>query len=114
MEKSHWARYIEERLDFRCIERDFGFVTYSLKQPGTCEIIDLYVIPERRKSGCTKLLYADLITEAKAAGAKSLITSIWPGYIGSETSMQTALAYGFRLYLNDGGRTILIKNIEGD
>lgn len=113
MSKSLWTRYIEERLGQQSIERPWGFLNYKIID-NLCEICDLYVVPEEREQGRAWELFDELIEIAKESDCANILCYVWPGLKGSEVSIQTALAGGFKLHMNDGQRIILMKEIGGD
>jgi len=93
---SHYGQYISERLGKSLIEDENGFATYFMVND-VCYIEDVYVIPEKRKTGIV-FAYADkIVEEAKAKGMKVLIGTVKPSAAGSTVSLKVLLAYGFQL-----------------
>jgi hypothetical protein len=58
-----WAEYIKEREGASIIYDDNCFVTYKEVNDNDILVIDLYVIPELRKSGTVQNLWTRLIQE---------------------------------------------------
>lgn len=93
---SNFAKYIYERMNKSIVEDADGFATYYFSQDA-CYIEDIYVVPEKRKSGVAKK-YADKIAiEAGQKGCKVLLGSVKPSANGSTESVKVLLAYGFRI-----------------
>jgi|CXWK01.1.fsa_nt_gi predicted GNAT family acetyltransferase len=94
---SHFANYIKERQNKEIIEDENGFATYYFAGPD-CYIEDIYVVPEKRKSGVAAK-YADKISKiAQEKNCLNLIGSVKPTANGSTASLKVLLAYGFKLY----------------
>jgi GNAT superfamily N-acetyltransferase len=92
---SLYAQYLTERTNDAIIETDDGFATYRFLNPQQCYIVDIFVVPEKRKLGGASRL-ADQIAEiAKAKGCTSLIGTVVASAKGSTTSLKVLLAYGF-------------------
>lgn len=107
-----WHDYVRERLGHEVYQTDHGFVTYSIKGEA-CEIIDIYVQPDKRREGIGWQMANEVTRKALEAGCKRLIGFVWFGTAGAEDSMQAQLAYGFKLNHSDGQRIILVKEIGG-
>lgn len=94
---SHFAEYIKERQNKEIVEDENGFATYYFVGPD-CYIEDIYVIPEKRKTGIC-FMYADKIAKiARDKNCLNLIGSVKPSANGSTVSLKVLLAYGFRLH----------------
>ncbi len=94
---SNFADYIKERQGKKIVEDENGFATYYFAMPD-CYIEDIYVVPEKRKSGVASK-YADEITKiAIEKNCLNLIGSVKPSANGSTGSLKVLLAYGFKLH----------------
>lgn len=108
---SLWADYAEERLGWKTIELEGGFITYELKPPH-CSIEEFYVSPEKRGTRLAKTL-ADLVVRiAEDNQCLKLWASVTPGLKGAEHALRSNLHYGFKLSHLDSGRIILVKDID--
>jgi len=93
---SLFGEYIKERLDKNIIENEDGFMTYVF-QGESCYIEDVYVKPEKRKSGLGKQMMIEVEAKAKEAGCKVLTGSVRPSAKNSTDSMRILLSVGFSL-----------------
>lgn len=94
---SLYAQYIKENRNDECIESDKGFCTYRYLNADQVYIVDIYVLPEHRKSKEASNL-ADLVTiEAKSKGCKVLLGSVVPSAKNSTASLKVLLGYGMSL-----------------
>jgi hypothetical protein len=109
---SLWADYHKERLDYDCVERDYGFMSFQCEPP-VCRIYDFYVVPSERRSRKAWSIADEVSEIAKSKGCNLLVGYVWPSIKGSDVSMQAMLAYGFKLHSNDGDRIIMTKDIGG-
>lgn len=109
---SPWAQYAKERNSEDSIEYAWGFLTYRVINQ-VCEIYDIFVVPEERRSGKATQLANEITELALKAGCNILVGFIWPAGAGATASMQSLLYYGFKLHSNDGARIILTKEIGG-
>ncbi len=71
--------YKTEKDGVQIIETSYGFITYKLdKENSAAVIMELYVKPNCRGRGCSKLLLKQVEDLAKKSGMKTVITSIDP------------------------------------
>ena len=93
---SLYAKYLEDRTPRKIIESEFGFITYEFTEDGIY-IVDVYTVPEARRTGeCFKL--ADMVLDiAKSHDLKFLYGSVCPAANNSTESLKVLLAYGFKL-----------------
>lgn len=108
MKPSHWARYVEERLGIKTIEDEDGFVTFHFTN-GCCYIVDVYVVPEKRKSGITKKYLAQIEEEALGAGICTLVGQVNPHAEGATESLQFQFSLGFKLETVGANGVIFLK-----
>jgi GNAT superfamily N-acetyltransferase len=97
-----YADYLKELKGFHMYEDEDGFITYGFmegpKGERMCYIEDIYVVPEKRKSGIASQ-YADVVTViARDAGAQILLGSVVPSLPNSHARMLVLLSYGFKLH----------------
>lgn len=97
---SKYGQYLKELKGFEMYEDEDGFVTYGFMQDKGlkyCYIEDIYVVPEKRKSGIASQ-YADVVAViAKEAQCDRLLGSIVPSLPDSHYRMLVLLGYGFKL-----------------
>lgn len=108
---SHYADYILERTNDKIIETDFGWATYRyIKQ--AVYIIDIYVVPQKRKNGIAAYM-ADLIAEEakKEFGCTEMLGTVVPSTKHSTTSLKVLLAYGMELHSATADLIVFRKEI---
>jgi GNAT superfamily N-acetyltransferase len=109
---SLYGQYIKERLGHGIVEIEHGFATFDYVSEDTVYIIDLYVVPEMRKSKIASTL-ADLICEqAKKDGKRYLLGSVDATAKTAETSHKVLLAYGMQVYKVAEPAVFYIKEIK--
>lgn len=91
---SLYANYIRERLGDEILETEQGFVIYRYTDPSTVYLVDLYVLPDFRKSGVAKDLADRVADVARARGCSSMLGSVVPSARASADSIRVLLAYG--------------------
>lgn len=107
---SLYSDYIKARGISEIIETDKGFATYRF-EGNACYIVDIYTIPEARKTGEASRL-ADSITEAaKAKGCRLLLGSVAPEARGAADSCKVLTAYGFKELKREPRAIWFIKEI---
>lgn len=95
---SHYGQYIKERTDKGIVETADGFATFEYVADDVVYIVDLYVVPERRKQRVAATI-ADKICEAAVKdGKKYLLGSVDVTAKGAETSINVLEAYGMKPY----------------
>lgn len=98
MSGSLYAQYLQERTDDHIIENGAGFVTYRyMNDNKAVYILDIYIVPELRKSGAAAGLADRVVEEAKEKGAVELLGSVIPSTKNSTTSLRVLLGYGMSL-----------------
>jgi hypothetical protein len=108
---SLYADYLLERTFDHIVETDKGFATYRFLNESQVYIVDLFVLPQYRKTYVASDM-ADIIVEiAKQKGCTELIGTVVPSTKGSNTSLQTLLAYGMTLKSADKDLIIFKKDI---
>lgn len=95
---SMYADYLKERTKDLIVETASGFATYRyLDDDKTVYIVDIFVIPEDRKSKAASLMADGIVKVAKERGCTKLIGSVVPSTNNSTTSMKVLLGYGMVL-----------------
>lgn len=106
---SLYADYLKERTTDHILETPSGFASYRYVNEGkTVYIVDIYVVPEERKSGRASALADEIIKEAKLKGCSEVLGSVQPSTKNSTDSLKVLLAYGFELF-NAGQDFIFLK-----
>lgn len=94
---SLYAEYLKERTSDLILECESGFATYRYPDDHTVYIVDIYCLPEFRKSGVAKAMADKVVGEAKEKGCTRLLGSVVPSVKNSTVSMKALLAYGLSL-----------------
>lgn len=95
---SMYSRYITERTNDLIVETEQGFATYRYLNDGkTVYIVDIYVLPDFRKSGMASSMADTIVLEAKLKGAVELLGSVVPSAKNSTDSLKVLLGYGMTL-----------------
>lgn len=110
--KSMFAHYVEERSYDEIWETAAGFATYRYINDGkSVYIVDIYTIPEARKSGHAASLANHIAQIARARGCIEMIGTVVPSTKGSTASIQGLLAYGMTLLSADKDLIIFRKDL---
>lgn len=72
---SMWARYRTEFGNSIFVEKDFGFFSYSIL-PDCIFLEDVWIEPDKRKSGLSKGLYLELENVARQNGKHFILARI--------------------------------------
>lgn len=112
---SLFAKYIKELKNFEIIEDSDGFITYQFMEQDEqkwCYIEELYVVPEKRKTGKVVEL-ADAVTKiAIEAGCNKLLGSIVPSLQGAHRRLEILMSYNFKLYSSQDNLIYLTKELK--
>lgn len=92
-----YSNYIREKTTDQIIETDKGFATYRYVDEKTVYIIDIYVLPDFRKSAVASTIADSIVEEAKKKGCNKLLGSVVPSNKNSTDSMRVLLSYGMTL-----------------
>jgi ribosomal protein S18 acetylase RimI-like enzyme len=93
---SLYADYLKERTDDQIVETDYGFATYRFLDEKQVYIVDIYIVPEKRRHYLASAI-ADIIVErAKAKGCVEVFGSVVPSAKNSDVSMKALLGYGMK------------------
>lgn len=107
---SLYGDYIKEREGKEIIESDDGFATYTFMGE-FCYIVDIYVVPGKRKTKVASTMADQIAKLAKEKGFKFLLGSVDPSTNGATESMKALLSYGFRVHSMDQRLIYLTKEI---
>ena len=108
---SLYAQYVKERQGLGIVETDYGFATFDYVTDTMVYIIDLYVVPEKRKEGLASKLADAICDSARIDGKTHLLGSVDVTARGAETSAKILKAYGMQEYKVDGTMVFYIKEI---
>lgn len=92
---SLYPLYLKEREGIEVLEKEQGFATYKVRSHD-CYIIDIYVVPEARKSGLASQMANEIAEIAKANGIKILTGSVDTRDKEALRNEKVLLAYGMR------------------
>lgn len=109
---SLYADYLKERSDDAILENDFGFVVYRFVEDGKAVyLVDIYIVPQYRKTGHGKGMAGLVAQLAKDVGCTSMIGTVKPSAKGSTISLKVLLAYGMHLERSGDDFIIMRKEI---
>lgn len=108
---SLYAEYLRERTNDRIIEGEFGFATYRFLDGGKVYLIDIFVVPEKRKSGLATSMANQIAAIAKEHGCTKMLGTVNPQAKGSTNSLKVLLAYGMSLQNIADGMVVFGKEI---
>ena len=95
---SLYGQYLTERTSRGILETEHGFATFDYITDDTVYIVDLYVVPEKRKSHVASEIADKICEEAVKAGRKYLLGSVDLTAKGAETSCKVLEAYGMVIH----------------
>jgi hypothetical protein len=110
LEKTLYGPYIAERANGRILESEDGFIVYRF-DGRDCYIIEMYVRPDRRKSGKGRQLIERLEEIAIQIGAERVTAGI---YIEDQRSKETLIASlisGFKVLSANAGILFIAKEL---
>lgn len=111
---SLYAEYIKERLNDDILETDEGFLTYRYidwNGQKAIYIIDLYIIPSKRKTGLATSFADKVVAKAKTKGCTIAIGSVSTFAKTKEQSIGVLLAYGMKIAGYEPDSIIFLKAI---
>lgn len=95
---SFYADYVREKTSDEVFETEIGFATYRfLPETQQVYIVDIYIVPEHRKSGRASAIADTIVEIAKKRGCTELLGSVVPSNKGSTASLRVLLGYGMSL-----------------
>jgi ribosomal protein S18 acetylase RimI-like enzyme len=92
---SLYGDYLRERTNDHILETGRGFATYRFVE-NAVYIVDIYVVPQFRKSGEASQMADAIAKAAKEQGCTKMLGSVVPSMKGSLDSVKVLLAYGMR------------------
>lgn len=107
---SHYGKYIMEREGKEILEDEDGFATFLFTEAG-CYIVDIYVVPEKRKEGVAKRYADEIAVIAEKENVKRLIGSVDVTTNSATDSAKVLLAYGMKLGWIDGNMIYFTKEL---
>lgn len=110
MLESNYSKYIKEREGLNIIEKDYGFVTYSIKD-SICFIHDIYISSEDRKLGLGHSLADEVVLDAKEQNCNILKGSVCPMANNATEAMKFQLAYNMKLEKSTAYSIVFWKEI---
>jgi ribosomal protein S18 acetylase RimI-like enzyme len=107
---SPYSQYLKEREGLETLETLHGFALYKIQQD-ECYIQDIYVLPDKRRSGVASQM-ADAVAErAKSKGCRWLVGSVSPAANNAHTSLMVLIHYGMKLQKADKDIIFFAKEI---
>ncbi len=111
-EKSLYARYYEERVGGKCLERPGGFICYRVvPEAREVSIDELYVEPKIRQTGLARTLVEIAAQEGREARCNVMTCCVMTAAKTSGMALQAALCDGFNVISASGGVITLAKEI---
>lgn len=108
---SLYGDYIKEAKGDGIIETEYGFATYRYIAPESVYIIDIYIVPEFRKSKKTSAIVDMVIEAARSKGCKKMIGTVVTAAVGSTVSLKLLLSHGMRLVSSNNEFIVFEKDI---
>ncbi len=105
-----YKNYIKERFGHELISTDKGFVTYELGND-YCYILDVYVLPEFRKSHVAIELGDKVVDLAKEKGITKIIGSVSLLANGRDISIKGLYAWGMRISHYEKDTIYFVKEV---
>lgn len=98
MKLSLYGQYIKERCGRGIVETEDGFATFEYPTDDIVYIVDLYVIPEKRKNKIASNLADEIVAQAIKDGKKFLLGSVDVTAKGADNSCKVLEAYGMKIH----------------
>jgi GNAT superfamily N-acetyltransferase len=108
---SLYAQYIKERCNRGTVETKDGFATFEFVNDKLVYVVDLYVVPKKRKAGIGKELTDSIALVVKNMGVTQLMGSVDTNTPNWELSEKSMLAYGMVESLTQGSMKFYVKDI---
>ncbi len=109
---SLYAQYILEKTNDMILETENGWATYRyINDDRSVYILDIYVVPEKRRSGEMSKMANEIAYLAKAKGCTEMIGTITPSTKHSTRSLKALLGYGMQLQSSINDFIIFRKDI---
>lgn len=107
---SMYSDYLKERENAEILQLEHGFAVVR-QLPDCLYLQDIYVVPEKRKSGYGKHILEIVQQTAKDMGYSKILGSCSPSANGSTVSLKAILACGFMLQSSEKDIIYLVKEI---
>jgi GNAT superfamily N-acetyltransferase len=108
---SLYSKYLAERTGDKVHETSQGFVSYRFIDKSVY-IIDIYVLPDFRKTGVAASLADKVVDIARLKGCTELLGSVVPSTRNSTDSLKVLLGYGMTLKSSSDNFIIFSKEIK--
>jgi GNAT superfamily N-acetyltransferase len=109
---SHYKEYLLEKTNDKIMETEIGFATYrSLNDGKTIYIIDIYVVPEYRKTGVAGEMADLILAKEKPSGCVELLGTVIPSNKNSTASLSVLMAYGMKLHSASNDLIVFRKDV---
>jgi GNAT superfamily N-acetyltransferase len=108
---SLYAQYIKERCNRGTVETKDGFATFEFVNEKLVYVVDVYVVPKKRKTGIAKNLVDSIVLAVKPMGVTQILTSVDLEANGVETSEKAIIAYGMVECLTQGSMKFFVKDV---
>lgn len=108
---SLYAQYLLERTNDQILETESGFLTYRFLDDKSVYIIDVFVIPEKRRSKEAAALADTVIRQAKLRGCTEVLGTVSPAAKTSTESIKVLLGWGMSLRSSSNDLLVFKKDI---
>ena len=108
---SLYAQYIKEYHNRGTVETKDGFATFEFVNDKLVYVVDLYVVPKKRKAGIGKELTDSIALAVKSMGVTQIMGSVDTNSSTWELSEKSMLAYGMVECLVQGSMKFYVKDI---
>lgn len=105
---SLFGDYIKEKNGDEIIETPRGFASYRFIGTDTVYIVDIYVVPEHRRSNEASVIADVIVERAKAKGCTKLLGTVSPAAKTATASLRVLLGYGMHL-VSSGPECIIFE-----
>lgn len=108
--------YLKERepeLNILQVEHGFALYKYIPFKNGELAVYiqDIYITPEKRKSHGASYLANIIYKEAKEKGIKTMLGSVCPSAVASQTSLQVLISFGMTIHSSEHDLIWFYKDI---
>lgn len=111
MKLSHYGQYLTERTGRGIVETEDGFATFEYVNDDIVYIVDLFVVPDKRKQRVAANMADKIVEAAVNHGCKFLLGSVDVTAKGAEASIEVLEKYGMRPYKTAEPMIFYIKEI---
>jgi ribosomal protein S18 acetylase RimI-like enzyme len=93
------------------VKEGIGFATYEIAGD-KCYIVDIYIVPEARRSKAGTQIADEIVKLAKLKGCQLLFGTVALNQSNPESSIQALFAYGFKIYSSSNEYLAFVKDLE--